>query len=394
MINITNYPLDGDLKLNVTSDSPITLHLTNLSLSQENDTFNNCYLTFKISPETYQHILTDSLFNLKPEARTKDIKFQPSTDIILKATIHPEIFPQLAQYSRDGNLVAKYFVDLNKSQPKHPLFSTENWFALEIKQQLKTGEIGYRTFWSYVSPKTLITDNLSEEEIKQTMVKYFQKFSADRLPILSEEAQEEEIKQITDSLEEIADTQFKAIANEAATELIGSIEQSILKWAKDTRKELDTDNNSFELLNAAASYFQQQEWEFIKSFKDSTIQFVFSGENGQWNCLIKTRETTSQFVFYSICPIPVPEEKRLLIAEFITRANYDTIIGNFELDFDDGEIRYKTSIDVEGDRLSIANIESLIYPNLGTMDRYLPGIKAIIERSDISAIEAIEIVER
>ena len=83
MINITNYPLDGDLKLNVTSDSPITLHLTNLSLTQENDTFNNCYLTFKISPETYQHILTDSLFNLKPEARTKDIKFQPSTDPIL-----------------------------------------------------------------------------------------------------------------------------------------------------------------------------------------------------------------------------------------------------------------------------------------------------------------------
>ena len=211
---------------------------------------------------------------------------------------------------------------------------------------------------------------------------------------MSEEAQEEEIKQITDSLEEIADTQFKAIANEAATELIGSIEQSILKWAKDTRKELDTDKNSFELLNAAASYFQQQEWEFVKSFKDSTIQFVFSGENGQWNCLIRTRETASQFVFYSICPLKVPEEKRLLIAEFITRANYGTIIGNFELDFDDGEIRYKTSIDVEGDRLSIANIESLIYPNLNTMDRYLPGIKAIIERSDISAIEAIEIVER
>ena len=285
MINITNYPLDGDLKLTVTSDSPITLHLTNLSLSQKNDTFNNCYLTFKITPETYQKILTLFLFNLKPEARTKDIEFQPSTDIILKASIHPEIFPQLAQYSRDGNLVTKYFVDLNKSQPKHPLFSTENWFALEVKQPLKTGEIGYRTFWSYVSPKTLIADNFSEEEIKQTMVKYFQKFSADNLPILSEEAQEEEIKQITDSLEEIANTQFKAIANETATELIGSIEQSIFKWAKDTRKELDTDKNSFELLNAAASYFQQQEWEFVKSFKDSTIQFVFSGENGQWNCL-------------------------------------------------------------------------------------------------------------
>jgi hypothetical protein len=28
------------------------------------------------------------------------------------------------------------------------------------------------------------------------------------------------------------------------------------------------------------------------------------------------------------------------------------IIGNFEMDFEDGEIRYKTSIDVEDDSLS------------------------------------------
>ena len=39
------------------------------------------------------------------------------------------------------------------------------------------------------------------------------------------------------------------------------------------------------------------------------------------------------------------------IAEFLTRTNYSMIIGNFELDFADGEIRYKTSIDVQGDFL-------------------------------------------
>jgi len=390
-----NYNLDNKITLFSPSNSPLTLHLTKLSLTQENDTFNNCYLTFKIDLETYQHILTDSLFNLKPEAITKDIKFQPSRDLILKATIHPQIFPQLYQYSQDGNLVAKDFLALNKSQPKHPLFATENWFALEVKQPLETGEIGYFTFWNYLSPTNLITENLSEEEIKQKMLEYLQNFSSDDVPILSAEANTEKVKQITDSLSEISDTQIKAIANQARSELIGSIEQSILKWAKDTRSDLKPDPNSFELLNTAANYFQNLEWQFIKSFENSTIQFVFSGENGRWNCLLKTRENQAQLIFYSICPIPVPESKRIAIAEFITRANYNIIIGNFELDFDDGEIRYKTSIDVEGDRLSHSNLESIIYPNLGTIDRYLPGIKAIIERfDDISVKQAIEIVEK
>ncbi|MGF1488875.1 MAG: YbjN domain-containing protein [Prochloraceae cyanobacterium] len=390
-----NYNLDNKITLNSSSNSPLPLHLTNLSLSQENDTFTNCYLTFKIDLETYQNILTESLFNLKPEARTKDVNFQPSADIILKVTIHPEVFPQLGQYSKDVNLVSKYFLDLNKSQPKHPLFSTENWFAIEVKQELKTGEIGYLTFWSYVSPLTIISDNLSEEEIKQRMLEYFQNSSGDDVPVLSEEAKEEEIKQITDSLAETADDRIKEITNSASSELIESLERSILKWAKDTRKELEPDNNSFELLNAAANYFQNLEWQFIKSFENSTIQFTFSGENGRWNCLLKTRENQAQLVFYSICPIPAPESKRIAIAEFITRANYNIIIGNFELDFDDGEIRYKTSIDVEGDRLSHSNLESIIYPNLGTIDRYLPGIKAIIERfDDISVKQAIEIVEK
>lgn len=47
-----------------------------------------------------------------------------------------------------------------------------------------------------------------------------------------------------------------------------------------------------------------------------------------------------------------PENKRLAVAEILTRANLGMIIGNLELAFVDREIRYKTSIDVEGDRKS------------------------------------------
>ena len=80
----------------------------------------------------------------------------------------------------------------------------------------------------------------------------------------------------------------------------------------------------------------------------------------------------------------------------MTRANYGLIIGNFEMDFSDGEVRYKTSIDVEDededDRLSVALIKNLVYANVLTMDRYLPGVMSIIY-GDVSPAQAIAQME-
>lgn len=122
------------------------------------------------------------------------------------------------------------------------------------------------------------------------------------------------------------------------------------------------------------------------------LQMGFQGENGQWTCYAKARETQEQLVFYSICPVKVPEYRRMVVAEFLTRANCGMIIGNFELDFADGEIRYKTSIDVEGDRLSFPLIRQLVYANLKMMDAYLPGIMSVIY-SSVLPVDAIASIE-
>ena len=67
-------------------------------------------------------------------------------------------------------------------------------------------------------------------------------------------------------------------------------------------------------------------------------------------------------------------------------------IGNFELDFNDGEIRYKTSVDVTDGRLTSALIKKLVYTNVFTIDEYLPGIRTVLEANvrPGAAISAIE----
>ncbi len=132
------------------------------------------------------------------------------------------------------------------------------------------------------------------------------------------------------------------------------------------------------VFEAMVQFFRDDEWNFQQLEDKPIIRLGFSGNNGNWTCYGRARDKQEQFLFYSIMETKVPEDKRLAVAEFITRANYGMIIGNFEMDFSDGEVRYKTSIDVEGGELTPKMFRNLVYPNVRMMDRYLPGIMRVI----------------
>lgn len=114
----------------------------------------------------------------------------------------------------------------------------------------------------------------------------------------------------------------------------------------------------------------------------------WEGVNGTWPCYLHARERDEQLLVYSVMAENVPAAQRPAVAEFLTRVNYAMTIGNFEMDFDDGEVRYKTSVDVEGDHLSVAMARQLFRLNVATMDLFLPGIEAVI-RGDGSPAEVL-----
>jgi hypothetical protein len=134
-----------------------------------------------------------------------------------------------------------------------------------------------------------------------------------------------------------------------------------------------------ELADRTKEFFVSDDWKFSE-LGDGVLRLGFSGRNGNWTCIARPREDRGILLFYSIAAVNVPEEKRLMVAEYLTRANYGLPLGNFEMDFSDGEVRFKTSLDVEGEEymLTPAMIKSLVYSNVLTMDRYLAGMMAVI----------------
>jgi hypothetical protein len=146
------------------------------------------------------------------------------------------------------------------------------------------------------------------------------------------------------------------------------------------------------LLDQLITFFEEDDWRYDPLDDAPGIHATFFGDTSQWQCYAFAREDTAQCAFYSVLPVSVPPEKMPAAAEFITRANSGMMIGNFEMNYDDGEVRYKTSIDVRGDKLTFALIKQMVYANCGTMGRYLPGLMAVIF-TDISPLDAIAKVE-
>ena len=146
------------------------------------------------------------------------------------------------------------------------------------------------------------------------------------------------------------------------------------------------------LLEIAKQFFEVDNWHYRDVPELGILTLNFKGDSGQWTCFAQARDELGLFAFYSIYPTRAPEDRRQAIGEYLTRANYNMVLGNFEMDMQDGEVRYKTSIDVTDSELTPGLVRRLVYANLLNMDRYLPGMQAVAE-TDLSPAEAIAKIE-
>ncbi len=370
-----NYPIRHNITFCDRTHSSLTTQATTLGLATQDDNLIEFRLTLTVSPDTYQQIDAQALFNLKPEfcGPLSNGEFLPDRDFQLEITLKPDLLPQLTEQGTAPEAIANYLAGLTLadvvSQPdkggadstildSDSLLSPENWFCLSVKQQQETEVTGYTTFWSYVSPALLVHPETTSEQIAEAITQW----ATTNLTAATEDLTEELLTGVTN--------------------LFGDFETWLDNtFANDSNPANDIDRNG-SLLDAVIAFFTNDDWTFTKLQGQTVLHMAYQGEHGLWNCYAQTRETEKQFVFYSIYPEAIPEDKRLPLAELLTRINYGLILGNFELDLDDGEVRYKTSIDTTGSTLNFQLMDRLVYANIMIMDHYWPQIQAIIEKSD------------
>lgn len=106
----------------------------------------------------------------------------------------------------------------------------------------------------------------------------------------------------------------------------------------------------------------------------------------------KNPENCDRIISYGYIGLKADEKNMASVAEFLHRANYGLTFGNFELDFNDGEIRYKMALNcvdkIPGDD---AITDVLVVP-LSMIERYGDGLLSVMMGSATpkDAIDKIE----
>ena len=151
-------------------------------------------------------------------------------------------------------------------------------------------------------------------------------------------------------------------------------------------------DEEFNPLQIVADFLTQEGWPCEQVGEEMLLRSLFKGNNGEWICYAHCRPQEAQTLIYSVAPVRVPAVLRSAAAEYVTRVNWGLLVGNFELDYSDGEVRFKTSIQLSSTPLTHDLLRSLIMGNVAVMDKYLPGLLAVVglQQTPLEAITAVE----
>ncbi len=370
--------------------------------------------------EDYKNINSEDILSVKSVifCLLNDYSLQPDRPIQLELALKPELLPRLLEHASTAEEALEYLVKLSEEHEERlgsrgaegqgsrgaeerkeagemgsggageqegeveidPLLQTESWLCLSVTQEKDNGETtGYRTFWSYVTPAALAEGIPDQEKLTEGITQFFA---------------------------DLVGHQLDPIAQAFASDSVGLVSRFFKELAEADPDEIfgnDADESPT-IFAAMLDFFTEDDWSFLRIQGEPALRLAFEGQNGAWNCYARAREEARQIVFYSLCPFTAPEDKRAAVAEFLTRANYGMVLGNFELDFEDGEIRFKTSVGLGdgemgsggagglGSEACFGLIRELVYTNVMVMDEYLPGLRAVFagERSPVEAIRTIE----
>lgn len=114
---------------------------------------------------------------------------------------------------------------------------------------------------------------------------------------------------------------------------------------------------------------------------------------GKWRHLdLSIHLGPTGYVVLVAMPVKVPPEKRLAVAEFITRVNYGSTTGLLEMNFDTGGIGVRTEMDCSGNIPTPEALDRSFCSPLGMSHFYRDSLLAIID-DNVAAADAIRKID-
>lgn len=137
--------------------------------------------------------------------------------------------------------------------------------------------------------------------------------------------------------------------------------------AKISLTKKNRNNPETPIVDSIKQYLHNKQWHYTyyrPTTKDSHqshhLSMRMRNKDVECGYLFRVQEDNALLAIYGILPFTIPESHQSAAMLLMTQINYDMLIGNLEMDVNDGEVRYKNAIDVEAVGIDDVKIEHLL----------------------------------
>lgn len=126
--------------------------------------------------------------------------------------------------------------------------------------------------------------------------------------------------------------------------------------------------------SAIIEFLESREYRFTSTPDEERVNLTLAGKHADYRVTMRVTHGGDFFQIYIHYPFRVREmERRSSVAELICRANYGMLVGGFEIDMEDGEIRFHVAHLIQGLPLAADVVERLLFTAISSLDRYFPA---------------------
>ena len=151
-------------------------------------------------------------------------------------------------------------------------------------------------------------------------------------------------------------------------------------------------NYSKAIANEIEKFFINDDWNYDPVDENGIIRTGINLKCKLKNAKIYVDVKSDGFSVIFVPSLGADADTLIPAMEYITRANYGLYIGNFELDCDDGEVRFKTYHSCEDTLPTEEQIRVNVYLGIMMLDKYGDGLCKVIFGMATPA-EAIGVIE-
>ena len=152
--------------------------------------------------------------------------------------------------------------------------------------------------------------------------------------------------------------------------------------------------------------FQSHQWKFITDPDSSALRTAFGFDHkslpeirmllsfaGKEIGKTDLEDECQGLRIVASCNIKAQARRRSAAAEYITRINFGLYNGNFEMDYSDGEIRYKTYVNCRDQVPTPAALEDAMRVPIALFQHYGSGMLDVLDGNK-TPLQAIQEAER